>query len=447
MNLFTKFWRPLNLYRRDAAFYARHAAGDISSRDIIEIEYGGAMPRGWNVTEKPHQHAPVAITTPLTDKRSGLIARLLMSVMALGYVNRDATPQSDIEHKAYPGKPAIALNKLIFSPAGQGGMLYLIHGLVTTVAAYAALGPVAIARRYPLLAMMAVTSLRNQPLTQIFTLPFRPSMDTVGHENVHVLQNRDPYETKTGHNIFRNSFKNKFNEAAAGGSLRSADSLLSLGLASYFRNDYEIQARMNTLLTHNYARWGRMPETRHEIWAALVDAGLRAPASIHRALAESGEDLSAFRKSTVIGRIGQQLFAPHIAELNTAYWGLYSPQSREEYWHDTLPYLYGHLTELCGDQGGLAKMGYTGPVVDGAGPAPAAPEAREKFWRSIKGDFTAAAMHVKTMEAERGIILRDNFNDPSLDAPIAAAEHWSPAVTLLRQTHRGTAYMNRQAPA
>lgn len=409
---FHRYWRPINLYKRDREFYARHAQGPVSSRDIIEIEYGGAMPRGWTVKDKPHQHTPVEVKTPLTDPKSSIIAAILMSVMALGYVHREKRPEADIVSAPYRGQSRLMLNKLIFSPLGQGALLYLGYTVVkaaTNILAQSS--PLALLSRYPLLAMMAASSLRNQPLTQIFTLPFRPSMDTVGHENIHVLQNRDPYETKTGYNIFRNSFKERFNNAAQGGTFRSADSFISLGGASYFRHDFEIEARLNTLLTHKYAQWGRMPETRHEIWAALIDAGLRAPESIHRALAQSPEDLSDFRKSTFIGRIGSQLLLCHVAELNTAYWGLYARESREAYWHETLPYLYGHLTELCGDDRGLRKMGYTGPVTAQGVPVPLAPWDRTRFWDALRlrDDFNEQAATIHRMEALRGYNLRDHL--------------------------------------
>lgn len=434
-SLIKKYWRPLNLYKRDRDFYARHAAGPVSSRDIIEIEYGGAMPRGWNVKDKAHQHAPVNITTPLTDSDASWLARIIMTFLTLGYVRKDANPARDIVSLPYPGKPKLALNKLIFSPLGQAGILHLAKTVVITAAPFvAALSPVGLMARYPIMTLWLFSSLRNQPLTQLFTLPFRAAMDTIGHENIHVLQGRDPYETKTGYNIFRNSFRERFNNAAQGSSIRPIDSLVSLGLASYFRNDFEIQARMNTLLTHKYAQWGRMPETRHEIWAALIDAGLRAPASIHSQLAASTEDISAFRKSSTIGRIGQQLTAPHIAELNAAYWGLYSAESREHYWHKALPYIYGHLTELCGDEDGLAKMGYSGPVTAGGMPVPLAPADREAFWNSIPRDehFHARATIIKETEAARGLRLRDHFNDTALGREMAAIERLITAPAISR---------------
>ncbi|MBU0800433.1 MAG: hypothetical protein KKA05_05450, partial [Alphaproteobacteria bacterium] len=244
----------------------------------------------------------------------------------------------------------------------------------------------------PLLFLMALTSLRNQPLTQIFTLPFRPAMDTIGHENIHVLQERDPYETRTGYNMFRNAFKKSADRvietSALHKNIRGANNLLSFGLAGYFRNDYEIQARLNTLLTHNYARWGVLPQTKHQLWAALIDAGLRAPAEIHAELKNSNEELSPFYKpdlTSTFNRAAKQITTVHVAELNTAYWGLISADLKKDYWHNTLPYIYGHLAELCGDQAGLARMGYTGPVHKECGALPADPAQRKIFWDRLTG--------------------------------------------------------------
>jgi hypothetical protein len=416
MNWIRRYFRPLNLYARDREFYRRHGAGPVSSRDIVAIEYGTFPPKGWTVKDKPYQNRPVDIVTPLTDKENGPIKGLIYSVLTLGYVHSGKN-RKDISDGPEEKKPQIALNKLIFSPVGQGGMLYIAKGMVTTLAAAAAtLNPLTVLGKMPLLAYMCIlTSLRNQPLTQILTLPFRPAMDTIGHENVHVLQTRDPYETRTGYNIFRNSFKEraleKIEASHVGNKARNfMNNAFSFSLASYFMNDYEIQARMNTLLTHGYQRWGRMPETKHELWAALLDAGLRAPRSIHEELRNSTEDVSDFYKpglTSSFNRAAKQMLAPHIAELNTGYWSLVLKDSKTDYWQRTLPYLYGHLAELCGDERGLLKMGYTGPVLDKAGPVPADPQLRETSWNSSK-DYAFEMEEAKVTEAKRGLWFADD---------------------------------------
>ena len=42
-------------------------------------------------------------------------------------------------------------------------------------------------------------------------------------------------------------------------------------------------------MVHGEKRWGRLPETRHELWGALIDAGLSAPKKIHDELKNSTE--------------------------------------------------------------------------------------------------------------------------------------------------------------
>lgn len=457
MSLFRKYFRPINFYARDRAFYARHAAGPLSSRDIMEIEYGSFPPKGWTVKDKPHQHDPVEIFTPVTDKKNGIIGKLISSVLTLGYVHASPIRHINIvdsqpakKHKTENG---LALNKLIFSPIGQAGVAYLAAMLTMRFAPIiATMNPVTILANAPLIVLIgALTSLRNQPLTQLFTLPFRPAMDTIGHENIHVLQNRDPFETRTGYNIFRNSFRARalknISEQGGFSKLRYLfNSTMSIGTVGYFMHDYEIQARMNTLLTHNYKRWGRLPETKHELWAALIDAGLRAPRAIHDALVQSPEDVSDFYKpslTTTFNRAAKQLVAPHIAEMNTAYWALQNAANKDDYWQRTLPYIYGHLTELCGDERGLLKMGFSGPVLDESGPVPVAAWERENFWATLKDDLIDA-QNIKLVEAQRGLWFTDSTDDDELRRVFDQVG--KTARRLIAQSPRDTTIIDRHAP-
>lgn len=424
---YKRFIRPLNFYARDHEFYRRHAAGPLSSRDIIEIEYGGTMPKGWDIVDRPYQNKPVEITTTLTNKHSNLLQKARTSLLTLGYVDIGKNKKPDISKNDGNTPPPLTLNKIMLSPIGQGATLHALSSLTMTIAPLvAALNPVGIIKTVPLLALWMITSLRNQPLTRLLSIPFSPAMDTVGHENIHVLQVRDPHETRTGYNILKKSFREaafnkRWDSGIIGKTAIIAEMSVSYMMAPYFRADYEIQARMNTLLTHNYQSWGRMPRTKHELWAALIGAGLRAPAIIHRELAQSTEDTSVFYKPglrATFSRAAAQALAPHIAEMNTAYWGLYRKDLKEEYWRNTLPYIYGHLTELCGDPDGLRRMGYSGPVLPDQGPVPFDAEDRKKFWaQCAAGPYEEfEIIHTKRIEALRGYYFEDTPGEKPLSA-------------------------------
>lgn len=228
------------------------------------------------------------------------------------------------------------------------------------------------------------------------------------------------------YNILKNNFKDAaFSKRWDSGIIAKTAILVEMStsymMASYFRSDYEIQARMNTLLTHNYQSWGRMPRTKHELWTALIGAGLRAPAVIRRELAQSTEDTSTFYKPglrATFARAASQTLVPHIAEMNTAYWGLYRKDLKEEYWRNTLPYIYGHLTELCGDPDGLRRMGYSGPVLPNQGPVPFAAADRKNFWtRCAAGPYEEfEIIDAKRIEALRGYYFEDTPGAKPLSA-------------------------------
>lgn len=195
---YKRFIRPLNLYARDREFYRRHAAGPLSSRAIIEIEYGGAMPKGWDIVDRPYQNKPIEITTTLTNKHGNLFKKAWTSLLTLGYVDIGKNRKPDISKNDDNTPPPLTLNKILLSPVGQGAALYSLSSLTMKIAPLAAaLNPVGIIKTVPLLALWMITSLRNQPLTRLLSIPLSPAMDTVGHENIHVLQVRDPHETRT----------------------------------------------------------------------------------------------------------------------------------------------------------------------------------------------------------------------------------------------------------
>src|SRR5690606_38252234 len=58
-------------------------------------------------------------------------------------------------------------------------------------------------------------------------------------------------------------------------------------------------------------------------------------------------------------RAARRIFSHEIFILNNMLSGLDTDEQREFFWDEELPYLYGHLRGLYGDQDGLRKMGYS----------------------------------------------------------------------------------------
>lgn len=162
----------------------------------------------------------------------------------------------------------------------------------------------------------------------------------IGHEQIHLMQKwclADEEVCNTTHKILGQVAIPKF--------LRdSLDALLS---------GKEIQARLHEAMIEGYPRWGRLPLTKLELWAALGNAGYKIPSSIDAQLENTEE-----------GKQARLQFGKRRRKLERYYGGLHllhmwlrREEQKEKIGTEFVPQLYGGLLELYGDRLGRERMG------------------------------------------------------------------------------------------
>jgi hypothetical protein len=378
-----KYIRPINFYRSDYAYYKRISEGPMTSHKLLEIDYGHFPPKGLEIDKKNNNM--VEVNNPMQDPDSSLMGKVISSVLTAGYVkSKQKVKSTSLNEKG--GLKAefdrtIYLNHLLYSPVGQALAFFIgykIGGDLVTALSQPEMiqSTVDFVKDRWFLGMLFLSSLRHTPLAGLISMAVKPAMMTIGHEHVHILQVYDSQENKTGFNIMKNHFKNRANNArgALSKSFNTLDRIASIGLVGYYQHDFEIQARMHNVLVRNYEKWGRMPTTKHEFWAAMIDGGLNAPKVIHEKLKNSKDGRPQdFLKNTLSSKFNRaaiKLYRPDVVELNVATRSLFSPKLKEQHWEETLPYLYGHLLELYGHKKGRMQMGFSGPFHQDGSPVP-----------------------------------------------------------------------------
>lgn len=373
--------RPINFYKRDREVYKHIAADTLNSRNVLEIEYGEYPMKGIDITQVNER--PVHVRGYFQDKKAGFIGQALATLFTLGYVRNERVPlqtqkPEDLQKGEIAFDRAIYLNKPFYSPVGQAGILKFVHAPLASVGYALATGAktlgavaastAAFLKDRWLLCGMLLSTTRLASVVQLLSMPFKSVMDTVGHEHVHVLQVHD--ENKTGF-IATSQEKGRCAKLADDARAKNpllgfvylVDNVASFGMTHYFRKDEEIQARLHTVLAKGYREgWHKLPATKHELWGALISAGLSAPAAIRREVEQSAESgVADFYKKSVSGafaRATQKVTNVHVAQLNAAQASLISSEAKERHWREVLPYLYGHLVELYGDLSGRQRMGF-----------------------------------------------------------------------------------------
>ena len=179
----------------------------------------------------------------------------------------------------------------------------------------------------------------------LWDMSFHSFGDTIGHEHIHTLQRA---HTVNAFPIFESVFKNRLMHEAP---LNVED----FSREAYFLKDYEVQARLHTLLAAGVRRGNALPSTRDELHRFLLDAGLKSSKTI-----PSSDLKPAFNLRRSVRKIGDI----SLSELNDAITALPHERQREFFWDEMLPYLYGHLLQLYGDKQGLEKMGYSKEHID-----------------------------------------------------------------------------------
>ncbi len=120
----------------------------------------------------------------------------------------------------------------------------------------------------------------------------------------------------------------------------------------YLKNGGETQAFFHESLMEGYRRWGKMPQNRDDLWAALVNMGLQPPAEISKYLEALPENSGArdFMKGNIFHTVGANNLQAIADSL--------SKQARDIFWSMTLPALYSDMIEMYGDRQGRERFGF-----------------------------------------------------------------------------------------
>lgn len=134
---------------------------------------------------------------------------------------------------------------------------------------------------------------------------------TTGHEATHVMQmdhseaSKDS-ETKTISNEILMAFwkaakKESFTRRIWKGlrgkknehDIEQEQEKVSVG---YYQKGEEIQARIHQVLAAGYSKWGCVPTTKEELWAALIAGGIKPPKEVIKILKQSSNGKAALEK-------------------------------------------------------------------------------------------------------------------------------------------------------
>jgi hypothetical protein len=399
---------PVSLHKRDLRLYAHLSDNTtITSDKILRLELGDAVFADMGLKEDDLPHHQIHVKSIISDKAHGPLFRIFFSALAGGYVHdkrrgaydpKKLNPEQ--EEKSFH---SIFMNRVMFNPATQIGILLLLKdlGKLLVSAPLLFLKSVII---NPVFTPLIISTARHVPVLHLFGL-LRPFTDIIGHEHIHILQKIDleekrppgsfdgirgwhalaripgaitqylrnyaanaPHEVKADdYNPLENTFRKSARLTGPFRIVRTLDNIMSLGMAPYFRNDFEIQARLHTLLAHGARRWGQLPKTREDLWQALDSMGLPMPAEIRAELKEKLKtDFAAAASPFAAGpdiagslrRKANMAFAFDAVELQVAQRSLLRMPLKLEFWQVTLPYLYGHLLELYGQKEGRRMMGF-----------------------------------------------------------------------------------------
>jgi len=224
-----------------------------------------------------------------------------------------------------------------------------------------------------------------QPAT-VSLQPFhsvRGSLKTSGHEGVHVCQFQrsqsmfDPEEListgrdrgvgKTMERIMART-ETPDQTAARHKSYNDFDGVESSFAPDYLSKEIEMQCRMHTMMAQGYSRWGKLPVTKVELFAALKAQGVEMPPTIEKELASTEEGRKAmqeFRPPSFLERTARELWAnfrkkdpmdPDVRGFNGGF-NSFTESQREEVGREVFPKLYATLIEFYGDKQGRERFG------------------------------------------------------------------------------------------
>ena len=125
--------------------------------------------------------------------------------------------------------------------------------------------------------------------------------------------------------------------------------------SEYYGRNVEIQARMHEILAYGYAQWERLPINKVELWAALANLGLEAPASVLEELNSTEEGRQALEDFKVLSGI-KSTVSNIVKTFNRIHDYVGETEVQEAIWQAKYPLLYGELIEFYGDKLGRERL-------------------------------------------------------------------------------------------
>ncbi|MGZ9097830.1 MAG: hypothetical protein ACXW30_05995 [Micavibrio sp.] len=192
---------------------------------------------------------------------------------------------------------------------------------------------------------------------------------TLAHESAHILQGdhyyraQNAFGSNNAQNIWRNQkdvasneiAKRIFDQHQAKPSIltRLFDKVSSEIDSAYYKQGIEIQARLHEIVTDGYQRWGKLPQNRAELFAAMKNSGFKLPESIRKEM-EQSPDIDNIRRIFSGWRVQNE--AQAVSDITFAE-KLLTAKGRVEFWDKAMPELYSDLIEMYGDSQGRARFG------------------------------------------------------------------------------------------
>jgi hypothetical protein len=372
---------PLTLRKMDYNAYGALAksGNKLTSDKILQLEFNMAALKDIGVTPENMPHYDVNVRGFWQDPTAGIIGKLIYSGIALGYTRpqphrdyvKDIGKGKLTKEQALEDYRSVYLNRGLFlNPLGQAFLTNNALNLTAGLALAAMQGLKATAKffyGFKLLSASLLTPARKAVALYVLATPFRSLTKVMGHEHIHLLQKIDRDTGGTGLDLLDPVFR-KDNRAQTKGWqkwLRNTNAVLSVYVTEYLTADYEIQARLHTLMAQGSHRWGTLPKNQTELWVALEDCGLHMPKAVRQELdgrLKDGFNSAAACHTTdtlkgKLKRFARAAFDPDVAELRAAQGSYIKTKLKNELWQFELPVLYGALLEIYGQKDGTAMMG------------------------------------------------------------------------------------------
>jgi hypothetical protein len=215
-------------------------------------------------------------------------------------------------------------------------------------------------------------ALRQLALNKELCEKFAPLYQFLAHESIHVLQGDHSFRMKKDllgriagffgrkdepvcESIMEkltsreeNPLSNQFNATA----IPLRERMLYYMHHQALRRGSEVQARIHQIVIDGYPRWGAVPATTDEFYAAMKNAGFRLPDHIEKHLEELPGNSSARQflnceSGACQGKVKEiELVVNSFAE-----------GSQKDFWNKIVLDIYSDLIEMYGDVQGRARFG------------------------------------------------------------------------------------------